>query len=260
MNNKIDKMTKEVMYALNSLIANSAEFESKHPRDEKGQFTNKTKVFTEENYNDFHKLYYENNDNAILIHKEKGNEYYVDEKISDIYHKVGRRKFENLDFNKDVIRFKLPNRLKNNEFKEDLKTLNKFEEKGYNVVAKYNDGYNTNYLLEKEKKQEANKENILEKIKNVKLEKYKPTTYTIDWGKQKRQGKRIGKMIVGSMGDISLQGKKEYTDILGSFDKEEQAEARQYFNKTHEQYLYAQAREYGLNKDDAIDFVISVYG
>ena len=67
-------------------------------------------------------------------------------------------------------------------------------------------------------------------------------------------------MIVGSMGDISLQGKKEYTDILGSFDKEEQAEARQYFNKIHEQYLYAQAREYGLNKDDAIDFVISVYG
>ena len=101
--------------------------------------------------------------------------------------------------------------------------------------------------------------NLLDKIQNIKLKKYKPTTYTINWGKQKQQGKRIGKMVIGAMSDVSLQGKKEYTNILGSFSQEEQNEINSYLRENYEKLLYAKAREYGLNKDEALNFVLKVY-
>lgn len=238
-------------------MINNEFIEAEHPRDEKGRFTEKE--YTEKNYTDFHKMFYEENTDAVYITKRKGNDFFIDESFNKST-KLSDGNFSNLEkyFNsKNILKLKLPNKkIKGkNEFKEDKKSLEDFINKGFEVKAKYNDGYNTSFILEKKE----NKENLIDKIKNIKLEKYKPTTYIIDWGKQKQQGKRVGKMVIGAMGDVSLQGKKEYTNILGSFSEEEQKSAKELFKEKHEQYLYAQAREYGLKPMEAEKLVLSVY-
>lgn len=238
-------------------MINNEFIEAEHPRDEKGRFTEKE--YTEKNYADFHKIFYEYNKDAVLIKKEKGDNFYIDEPFNG-FSRLSSGNFASLEkyFNeKNVLKLKLPNKKirGKNEFEEDKKNIKEFTDKGFEVKAKYNDGYYTNFVLEKK----TDKNNLLEKIKNIKLEKYKPTTHIIDWGKQKQQGKRVGKMVIGAMGDVSLQGKKEYTNILGSFSEEEQKSAKELFKEKHEQYLYAQAREYGLKPMEAEKLVLSVY-
>lgn len=110
----------------------------------------------------------------------------------------------------------------------------------------------------KEKKLETQEE-FKKRILATPLNKYTPTTYTIDWGKQKQQGKRIGgKMVVGSMGDISIQGKKEYKDILGNLEEQEKAKVKEYIADDFEKLAYVKAREAGYSVDDSIEFAITI--
>ncbi|AZV56086.1 LPD38 domain-containing protein [Clostridium sp. AWRP] len=87
--------------------------------------------------------------------------------------------------------------------------------------------------------------------------KYKPSQNTVDWGngKTKGQGKRIGNMVMGAMGDAP-QGKKTYINLVGNVP-EFQTNADDFkgmseLNKTN----YLKAREYGLNHNQAMVYEI----
>lgn len=107
---------------------------------------------------------------------------------------------------------------------------------------------------------EETSDQFKEKIMKTEIKKYKPTKTVIDWGKQKQQGKRIGNMVVGAMGDISLQGKKEYTRILGGLPEYE--EIKDDFDSSVEgefmKLAYLKAREYGFDKEQSLLFAYSI--
>lgn len=96
-------------------------------------------------------------------------------------------------------------------------------------------------------------------LNQVKPELSLAATKTVDWGKQKQQGKRVGHgMVIGGMGDITLQGKKEYTDYVGKLPKSEYDEV--YATLGDEPYylkMYAKARAEGKGHDESINLVIA---
>ncbi len=110
-------------------------------------------------------------------------------------------------------------------------------------------------------KDNESKEDFVKRILSTEITKYKPTTDVIDWGKQKQQGKRSGGMVMGSMGDISLQGKKEYKNILGGLP--EYQEIKDEFNgggveTPMMQMAYLKAREAGFDKEQSMLFAYSI--
>jgi hypothetical protein len=80
-----------------------------------------------------------------------------------------------------------------------------------------------------------------------------------DWGSLRGQGKRSGSMVKGSMRDSTLQGKRNYTDIVGKLPKEERADVYATLgDENHVLTQYAKARSGGLNHEAAILHAISV--
>lgn len=58
----------------------------------------------------------------------------------------------------------------------------------------------------------------IEAVTNTQIaERYPPVVSVEDWGRRPRgQGRRVGGMITGGMADISVQGKKSYSDPIGN--------------------------------------------
>lgn len=108
-----------------------------------------------DDYEKFHKSFYKDNATAWTFKKEKGGTYSVtryDEKGNYVTANKSK-KFNELDKyieQFDNIKLDIPKRkIKGkNEFQEDLNTLKSFEEKGFIVVQKYDDGYNVKYVLQ----------------------------------------------------------------------------------------------------------------
>src|SRR5262245_49387320 len=72
------------------------------------------------------------------------------------------------------------------------------------------------------------------------------TTTVEDWGTKRGQGKRSGGLVRGAMSDITLQGKKTYTNLIGQLPKDDQNEAHFVFrNRPDALSRYARARAYG---------------
>ena len=232
----------------------------------------------EENYEKFHKSYYKDNATAWSFKKEKGGTYSVtryDEKGNYVASKKSK-KFDELDRyidQFDSIKLDIPKRkIKGkDEFQEDKKTIEDFKNKGFEITNQYDDGYNVKYVLKKSKDKD-NKTNInnetskdfVKRILETKIEKYKPTSYTIDWGslRSQKQGKRSNGMVTGSMGDMTLQGKKEYKSILGGLPEYE--DIKNEFNGgglegEQMKVAYLKAREAGFNQEDSMDFAYTIF-
>lgn len=87
-------------------------------------------------------------------------------------------------------------------------------------------------------------------------QKFKPTTYTVNWGSRPRgQGKRSGGMIRGAMSDCPT-GEKEYINYFGNIPEAqtnpEDFRLMDVFTTVH----YLKAREFGLNHNQAMVFAI----
>lgn len=61
---------------------------------------------------------------------------------------------------------------------------------------------------------EMNKNEIEKLIENVDPTQFSTTT-EIDWGSRRGQGRRRGGMVLGSMSDVTVQGKKSYPNLFG---------------------------------------------
>ena len=162
---------------------------------------------------------------------------------------------------------------KYNDEKLDMDDLDDFveryeEEKDHEKNKAQVDEYNKKNKEKEDAKKKAtklkdneSKEDFVKRILSTEITKYKPTTDVIDWGKQKQQGKRSGGMVMGSMGDISLQGKKEYKNILGGLP--EYQEIKDEFNgggveTPMMQMAYLKAREAGFDKEDSKLFAYTI--
>ena len=88
--------------------------------------------------------------------------------------------------------------------------------------------------------------------------KYPPKTYEIDWEDNKQQGKRIGKMVIGSMSNAP-NGKKMYIDLLGNIPEKETNPDDFIGLTTLDKINYLKAREYGLKHEDALLYMDSVH-
>jgi hypothetical protein len=86
------------------------------------------------------------------------------------------------------------------------------------------------------------------------------TTKIVDWGtlRGRQQGKRAGGMVTGGMGDMTLQGKKEYTDYVGKLPKTEYDEVyatigdNPFYLK-----MYAKARAENNSHDESLNLVVA---
>jgi len=106
-------------------------------------------------------------------------------------------------------------------------------------------------------------EDFVKRILDTKIEKYKPTTYTIDWGslRSQQQGKRSNGMVKGSMGDMTLQGEKEYKHILGGLPEYENIK-NEFGNSVEGEQMkvaYLKAREAGFNQEESLDFAYTLF-
>ena len=104
---------------------------------------------------------------------------------------------------------------------------------------------------------------FVKRILDTKIEKYKPTTYTIDWGslRSQQQGKRSNGMVKGSMGDMTLQGEKEYKRILGGLPEYENIK-NEFGNSVEGEQMkvaYLKAREAGFNQEESLDFAYTLF-
>lgn len=162
----------------------------------------KTEKEESNNYEKFHKSYYKDNNTSWTFEKHKGGTYSVtryDERGNYVATRQPK-KFEQLDkyinqFN--VIKLDIPKRkIKGkNEFQEDLTTLKSFEDKGFKVTSKYDDGYNVKYVLEKEKK-ENNTNSAKQEIENLVQAKQKSASEYLqaikDYKKAERKYEKTG--------------------------------------------------------------------
>ena len=145
------------------------EWGSKQPKKEE-----KTKVYTEDNYDEFHKKFYKEHDDKWTLQRTT--------KGYDVHRTNEQKKWEfNQDlkqedlskfFTNEVIKLRLPNIQKKNkegksEFFEDEKRLQFFKDNGYEPSDKYDDGYYTNFILKK-KEQNIAKNSIIEAINEIK--------------------------------------------------------------------------------------------
>jgi len=110
-------------------------------------------------------------------------------------------------------------------------------------------------------KKNETSEDFKKRILATKVTKYKPTTYTVDWGNTMRgQGKRVKGQIKGGMFDIHIQGKKEYKRILGGLPEYE--EIKDEFDSSWDgermKVAYLKAREAGFNKEQSLDFAYTL--
>lgn len=110
-------------------------------------------------------------------------------------------------------------------------------------------------------KKNETSEDFKKRILATEVTKYKPTTYTIDYGNSTRgQGKRVKGQVKGSMFDISLRGKKEYKRILGGLPEYE--EIKDEFGSSLDgermKVAYLKAREAGFNKEQSLCFAYTL--
>lgn len=84
---------------------------------------------------------------------------------------------------------------------------------------------------------------------------YKPTPFQIDWGKPKRQGKRVGNTIVGSMSNAP-HGIKTYYNPFGELP--DYNEIKDDIKFIRYSGAYIKARDYGLDHYTARMFSLNV--
>lgn len=147
-------------------------------KDKNDKFIKKEtgKTYTEETYDEFHKRFYKENEDKWRFKSIIGG-YTVSRTLDG---KWGYSQIKPKDIDKylteDTIRVSLANRpeMRKDEegtydWYEDNKKLKDFQNKGFEVSDKYNDGYFTNYILRKNKADNS-KENdmsILEDLKKL---------------------------------------------------------------------------------------------
>ena len=206
--------------------------EQDHPRDEQGRFTEKEsgKTYTEETYDEFHKRFYKENEDKWRFKTIIGG-YTVSRTLDG---KWGYSQIKPEDIDKyltgDTIRVSLANRpeMRKDEegtydWYEDDKKLKDFQNKGFEVSDKYNDGYYTNYILKKNK---ANNDKetemaLLEELKKLITKVENDKGDDMD-DKEKIENEKVDKRkLIDEVGGI-LKGKVDdeiIRTIIGKLEK-----------------------------------------
>ena len=128
-----------------------------------GEGKSETKVYTEDDYDEFHKKFYKENDDKW--HFKSTIKGFTVSRTKDKKWSYSNIKSEDIDkyLSEDTIKVSLSNNPVERKDKEgtydwyeDDKKLKHFSDKGYSVTDKYNDGYRTNYILKKVKDKATN--------------------------------------------------------------------------------------------------------
>lgn len=87
------------------------------------------------------------------------------------------------------------------------------------------------------------------------------SSYVVDWGSGRGQGKRIKGQILGAMSD--MRGKKTYVDLFAKFPKDDPTHDRQeqawFINRPLFTLTYLKARAAGFNHDRSVDYAVLKY-
>lgn len=86
---------------------------------------------------------------------------------------------------------------------------------------------------------------------------YEPVPFQIDWGSNRGQGKRRGKMVMGAMSDAP-RGIKTYYDAYGSLPDVNDIRTDVRSLDAFQEFRYMKARDYGLNHTEAFLFSFSI--
>ena len=157
-----------------------AEWKNKDGKEDKkdNSTSDKTKVYTEDDYDEFHKKFYKDHDDKWTLQRTtKGYDVHrTNEQKKWEFEEDLKKEDLSKFFTDEVIKLRLPNVEKKNkegksEFFEDEKSLQFFKDKGYEPSDKYDDGYYTNFILKKKEQKQSDK-------KEEKKEDYKSKDYT----------------------------------------------------------------------------------
>lgn len=191
------------------------------------------KTYTEETYDEFHKRFYKENEDKWRFKSIIGG-YTVSRTLDG---KWGYSQIKPKDIDKylteDTIRVSLANRpeMRKDEegtydWYEDDKKLKDFQNKGFEVSDKYNDGYFTNYILRKNKADNSKEQDmaILDELKKLitKVENEKGDDMADDKEKNEVENENVDKRkLIDEVGGI-LKGKVDdevIRTIIGKLEK-----------------------------------------